>query len=131
MDVGPKERGEAPTCAQRRTFAAPEGELGVALGLLLECHGQHGPVFARLHMGRCDDTGGAADGAGGVNAENGLADSAERVGEIELRLHDALEQVRRLAEDDRVDVLEGHLGVVESAKHGFANETTDRDVPST
>ena len=47
VDVGADERGEGAAGAERGAPAAPEGELGVALGLLLERDGQHGAVLAR------------------------------------------------------------------------------------
>ena len=58
----------------------------------------------RLDEVRADDDRRAADAAGGVHAQHRLARAAERVGEEELGLHDALERVGRLADHDRVDV---------------------------
>ena len=40
---------------------------------------------------------------------SGLPDGAERLGEVELGHHHALEQVGRLADDDGVDVVERHV----------------------
>ena len=62
-----------------------------------------------------DDRGRAADRAGGVHAQQRLPGGAERVGQEQLGHHHALEQVRRLADDDRVDLVERHLGVLEGA----------------
>ena len=62
---------------------------------------EHPLVPAGLDEVRGDDAGGAADRAGGVHAEHRLAGRAERVGEVELGLHHALEQVGRLAERRR------------------------------
>ena len=45
----------------------------------------------------------------------GLPGGAEGVRQIELRHHDALEGIGRLADDDGVDVLPRHVGVVEGA----------------
>ena len=70
----------------------------------------------------------AADRTGGVHPEHRLAHGAERVGEVQLGLHDALEQVGRLAEHDGVDVGHRHVGVVERPEHGFADEAAERDV---
>ena len=75
-----------------------------------------------------DDRGRAADRAGGVHPQQRLAGRAERVGEVELGHHDALEQVGGLADDDRVDVVERQLGVGEGTVDGFAQEPGDRDV---
>ena len=83
----------------------------VGLRLLLEGHGQHPLVHARLDERRGDDRGRAADRAGGVHADQRLARGAERLGEEQLGHHHALEQVGRLADDDRVDVVEADVGV--------------------
>ena len=72
--------------------------------------------------------GGAADRPGGVHPEHRLADRAERVGQVELGLHDALEEVGGLAEHDGVDVGDGHVGVVEGPEHGLAHEAAEGDV---
>ena len=76
----------------------------------------------RHHPGR------AADAARGVDAEHRLADRAERIGEVELGHHHALEHVRRLADHHRVDVRPGHPGVVEGPFRRLPDETRDRDV---
>ena len=128
VDVGPDERGEGAAGTERRAPPAAQGELGVALGLLLERHGQDRAVLAGLHVRCRHDAGGAADRAGGVDAEHGLAHRAEGVGEVELGLHHALEQVGGLAEDHGVDVGHRHLGVVEGPEHRLAHETAERHV---
>ena len=112
-DVRPDERGERAAGAERGAAAAPERELRVALGLLLEGDREDTLVLARLHVRGRDDRGGTADGTRGVHPEHGLADRAERVGEVELGLHDPFEEVGSLADDDRVDVGKRHLRVVE------------------
>ena len=128
VDVRADERGERAAGAERRALAAAERELRVALGLLLERDREHPLVLARLHVRRGDDRGGAADRPGGVHPEHRLADRAERVGEVELGLHDAFEEVGRLADHDRVDVGERHLRVVERAEHRLAHEPAVGDV---
>ena len=115
VHVGPHERGERAAGTEREAAARAEGELRVALGLLLVRDGQHALVPAGLDVVGRDDAGRAADGAGGVDAEHRLARGAERVGQVQLRLHDAFEEVGRLADDDRVDVRPVHLGVFERA----------------
>ena len=59
---------------------------------------------------------------------SGLPARAERVGEVQLGHHHALEEVGRLADDDGVDVGPGHLGVGERAGGGLAHEPGHRDV---
>ncbi len=86
------------------------------------------PVLAGLDVGRGDDRRRATDRTGGVHPEHRLADRTERVGQVELRLHDALEEVGRLAEDDRVDVGQRHVRVVEGAEHGLADEAAEGHV---
>ena len=108
----------------------PERELRVAFRLLLVSEGEHPAVPTGLDEVRRDDPGGAADRARGVHAEHGLARGAERVGEIELGLHHAFEQVGRLADDDGVDVGPRHLGVVERARRGLAHQPAQRHVPT-
>ena len=66
---------------------------------------------------RRHDRGRAADRAGGVHPQDRLARRAERVGHRQLRHHHALERVGGLAEDDRVDVRPGELGVVAVRGH--------------
>ena len=88
-------------------------------------------VLAGLHVRGGHDGGGAADRTGGVHPEHRLAHRAEGVGQVELGLHDALEQVGRLAEDDGVDVGHRHVGVVERPEHGLAHEPAEGDVAAT
>ena len=57
-----------------------------------------------------------------------LAGRSERLGEVQLGHHDALEQIGRLADDDRVDVVERQLGVGQRAVDGLAQEPGHRDV---
>ena len=59
---------------------------------------------------------------------SGLPDRAEGVGEEQLGHHHALEEVGRLADDDGVDVLPGHLGVGQGPGGGLADEPGHRDV---
>ena len=94
----------------------------VGLRLLLEGDGQHAVVHARLHQRGRDDRRRAADRAGRVHAQQRLADGAERLGEVQLGHHHALEQVGRLADDDGVDVGEGELRVLERAVDGLAQQ---------
>ena len=101
---------------------------GLALALLLEADGEDPLVDPGLHELRGDDGGRPAHRAGGVHAEQRLAGGAEGVGEEQLRHHHALEEVGRLADDDGVDVGPRHLGVVEGAGRGLADEAGHRDV---
>ena len=78
----------------------------VGLRLLLEGDREHPLVHAGLDQRGRDDRGRAADRAGGVHAQQRLAGGAERLGQEQLGHHHALEQVGRLADDDRVDVVE-------------------------
>jgi hypothetical protein len=77
---------------------------------------------------RRDDRRRPADAAGGVHAHHRLPVRAEGVRHRELGHHHALERVGRLAEHDGVDVGPGHLGVVERALRGLADEPRERDV---
>ena len=105
LDVAADERRERTARADRRAAAPnPTRELRVALRLLLVSEREHAAVPTGLDEMRRHDARGAADGARGVHAEHRLARGAERVGEVELGLHHAFEQVGRLADDDRVDV---------------------------
>ena len=74
--------------------------------------------------------GRAADRARGVHAEHRLAVRAERIGEVQLRLHHALEQIGRLAQHDRVDVGPVELRVLERAGRRLTHESAERDVPT-
>ncbi len=58
----------------------------------------------------------------------GFPDGGERVGEPQLWHHDALEHVRRLADDDRVDLVHRRVGVGESTIDRLADEPADRDI---
>ena len=58
----------------------------------------------------------------------GLPDRAERVGEVQLGHHHALEHVGRLADDDRVDVGQRQPGVVERPVGRLAAQPGDRHV---
>ena len=58
----------------------------------------------------------------------GLPAPPERVGEEQLGLHDALERVGGLADDDRVDVGPRALGVVERPRRRLPQQTGNRDV---
>ena len=128
LDVRPDERGEGTSGTQRGALPAAQGELGVALGLLLEGDGQDRLVLAGLDVGGGHDGGGATHRAGGVDPEHGLAHRTEGVGQIELRLHHALEEVGRLAQDHGVNVCEGHLSVVESPEDGLAHHAAERSI---
>jgi hypothetical protein len=92
-----------------------DAPLRVALRLLLERDREHALVPAGLDVVRGDDAGRPADRTGGVHPEHRLPRGTERVGEVELGLHHAFEEVGRLADDDRVDVAPRHLRVVERA----------------
>ena len=101
---------------------------GVGLGLLLEGEGEDGAVDAGGDQVGGDQGGGAADRAGGVHPQHRFADGAERVGEVQLGHHHALEEVGRLADDHGVDVRPGQLGVVQGASGGLADESGEGDV---
>ena len=60
----------------------------------------------------------------------GLPRRAERVGQVQLGLHDALEEVGRLAEHDGVDVGPVHLGVLERPGGRLANQPAEGHVPA-
>ena len=74
------------------------------------------------HAGR------AADAARGVHPQHRLAHRAERIGEVKLGHHHALEHVRGLADHDRVDVRPSHPGVLERALGRLTDQSRDRDV---
>ncbi len=128
LDVRPDERGEGAPGPERGALPAAQGELGVALGLLLEGDGQHRPVLARLDVRGGHDGGGAAHRSGRVDPEHGLAHRAEGVGEVELGLHHALEEVGSLAQHHGVDVGQRHLGVVEGPEDGLPHQTAEGHV---
>src|SRR5690606_26097584 len=85
-------------------------------------------VDAGLDQAGGDERRRAADRAGGVDPEQGLAHRADGLREVELGHHHALEEVGRLAEDDGVDVGPGHLGVLQGLDHRLPHEAGDRDV---
>ena len=90
-------------------------------------------VSTRSWMPACDelagdDRGRAADAARGVHPEQRLAGRAERVGQVQLGHHHALEEVGRLADDDRVDVGPVELGVVRGRGRGLPDEPGHRHV---
>lgn len=127
-------RGEEAARAREQRLLERDGQRqtphGVGLGLLLEGQGEHGAVYPRGNEIGGDERGGTTDRARGVHAEHRFADRAEGVGEIELRHHQALEEVGCLADDDGVDVRPGQGGVLQRAYGGFADETGERDVPA-
>ena len=100
----------------------------VGLRLLLPRDRQHALVHAALDQARRDDRRRPADRAGRVHAHDRLARRAERVRQERLRHHHALEQVGRLADDDRVDVLPGQPGVVERPPGRLAHQPRHRHV---
>ena len=107
-DVGADVRGEVPARAREQRHAERRRDRqrphGVGLGLLLERDRQHPAVHAGLDQAGRDDPGRPADRAGRVHPQQRLAGGAERVGQVQLGHHHALEQVGRLADHDRVDV---------------------------
>ena len=64
---------------------------------------EHRPVHAGRDEVARHHARGAAHAAGRVHAQHRLAAAGQRIGEEELRHHDALEHVGRLAEHDRAD----------------------------
>ena len=81
-----------------------------------------------LHQARGDERGRAADAPCGVHAQHRFADGTERIGEIALGHHHALEEVGRFPDHDGVYVFPRHFGVDERTLRGFANEPRHRDV---
>jgi hypothetical protein len=63
-----------------------------------------------------------------MDAQQWLAHGAERLGEVQLGHHDALEQVGCLADHDRVDLVEGQARVGQRPVHRFAAEPGHREV---
>ena len=131
VDVAAHVRRERAAGAERRALAAsrartarcPRTASGSATASTRWCR----PASTRCDG---DDAGGAADRAGGVHAEHRLARRAERVGEVELGLHHALEQVGGLAERRRRRCRPVICGVVERAERGLADETAEGHVPA-
>ncbi len=125
-------RGEEAARAGQQRLLEGDGQgeppHGVGLGLLLEGEGEDGAVDAGGDEVRGDQGRRSADGARRVDAEQGFADGAERVGEVELRHHDALEEVGRLADHDGVDVGPAQPGVLQGADRRFADESGDGHV---
>ena len=131
-DVGAHVRSEvaARACADRfgerhRNAQRPHG---IRLGLLLPRHRQHAPVLSRLHQAGRHHTGRPADRTRGVHPDQRLAGRTHGVGHEQLRHHDALEEVGRLADHDRVDVIHGRPGVGQRLVDGLANQAVHRDV---
>ncbi len=81
--------------------------------LLFEAHRQHAPESTALHMTRGDDRGGTADAARGVHPQHRLAVATQRVRQIQFGHHHALEHVRRLAENQRIDIVPAAARVLE------------------
>ncbi len=69
-----------------------------------------------------------ADRAGRVHPDHGLADGAERRGQVELRHHVALEHVRGLADDHRVDIGPIEIGVGQRHLGRLAYQAGNGDV---
>src|ERR1700733_8895332 len=63
-----------------------------------------------------------------MHPKHRLSDRSKSVGEVELRLHDSLEQIRGLAEDDSVYVVHRHLRVFERPEDGLAHHSAHRHV---
>ncbi len=79
LDVRPNERGKSAAGSQRRAFPAPQGELGVALGLFLERHRQHGAVLTGLDMRGRYDRCRSTHRTRSMHPKHRLADRAEGV----------------------------------------------------
>ena len=97
-DVGADVRGEVAARAGQHRHAERRGDRQrphrVGLRLLLERDREHPPVPARLDQAGRHDPGRAADRARRVHPQQRLADGAQRVGQVQLGHHHALEQVR-------------------------------------
>ena len=128
LDVRADPRRERAARADAATAAAGQAPLRVALALLLPRDREHTLVDTRLDEVRTDDERRAADRTRGVHAQHRLARAAERVGEEQLGLHDALERVGRLADDDRVDVGPRAFRVVQRPRRRLPQQAGDRDV---
>ena len=101
----------------------------VGLRLLLEGHREHPLVHAGLHQRRRRRCAVEPPTEPAVcTRSSGLPGRAERVGQEQLGHHHALEQVGRLADDDRVDVVPADLRVGQRAVDGLAQQAGHRDV---
>jgi hypothetical protein len=100
----------------------------VAFALLLVGDREHALVDARLDELRRDDRRRAPDAAGRVHPDHRLPGCPERIGEIELGHHRALEHVGCLADDDRVDVAPADARVLERTIDRLAQQARQRDV---
>ena len=58
----------------------------------------------------------------------GLPTAPERVRQIELGLHDPFEEVGSLAQDDGVDVGQGHVGIIEGTEHRLPDQPAEGHV---
>ena len=105
----PARAGRQRGLERHRQGQAPHG---VGLRLLLEPHGQHPAVHAGLDQAGRDEPRGPAHRPGRVHPQQRLAGRAERVGQVQLGHHHALEQVGRLADHDGVDAGQGEPGGV-------------------
>jgi hypothetical protein len=59
-----------------------------------------------------------------VHPEHGLAHRAKGIGEVELGLHDPLEEVGGLAEDHSFDIGESHMRIFKCTEDGLTHEAT-------
>ena len=109
------ERCEVATGAGHQLLLERDGERqrphGLGDRLLLPADGEHPLVHAGLHVAGRDDGRGAAHRAGGVHPEQRLADRSQRLGQVRLGHHDALEEVGGLAHHDGVDVVHRQVRV--------------------
>jgi hypothetical protein len=130
VDVGLDVGGERAAGAERGAPAAAQRELGVALRLLLEGHGEDAVVLPCGHVRGGDNTCGGPHRARGVDTQEGLPGAPEGVGEVELRLHDPFEQVGGLAHHHGVNVGHCHVGVVKGPEGCLADQPGVGDVQS-
>src|SRR5262245_25732169 len=100
----------------------------VPFRLLLPRDGEDAVEEPRADVGHRRQRGGRADRARGVHADERLQVRPERAGEELLGLHDALELIRRLADDDRIDVPVVESRVEERAIDRLAHEARDAQV---
>ena len=85
-------------------------------------------MHARLDEAGRDERGRPAHRARRVHPEQRFADGAERIREVQLGHHHALEQVRRLADHHGVDVGQAQAGVGDGPVHRLAAEPGDGHV---